>query len=110
MTFFVYVPILMVEGGLDATAGGLAVAAGNLMLLNNLFARGWAERHSLRRVLGVAFLAAAALTLVAAASAPAPAGARRRGDGRGRLLRGADRRARPGAVPARRPGARARRR
>ena len=38
------------------------MAAGNLMLFNNLFARGWAERHSLRRVLGVAFLAAAALT------------------------------------------------
>ena len=55
----------MLEGGLGATAGGLAVAAGNLMLLNNLFARGWAERHSLRRVLGAAFLAAAALTLAA---------------------------------------------
>ena len=38
----------MLEGGLGATAGGLAVAAGNLMLLNNLFARRWAERHSLR--------------------------------------------------------------
>ena len=34
----------MVEGGLGAAAGGLAVAAGNLMLFNNLFARGWAER------------------------------------------------------------------
>ena len=42
-TFFIYVPILMVEGGLGATAGGLAVAAGNLMLLNNLFARRWAS-------------------------------------------------------------------
>jgi hypothetical protein len=64
-TFFVYVPILMVEGGLAAAAGGLAVAAGNLMLFNNVFARGWAERHSLRRVLGASFLAAAALTLAA---------------------------------------------
>ena len=52
----------MLEGGLGATAGGMAVAAGNLMLFNNLFARGWAMRHSLRRVLGAAFLAAAALT------------------------------------------------
>lgn len=63
-TFFVYVPILMVEGGLGASAGGLAVAAGNLMLFNNFFARGWAGRHSLRRVIGAAFLAAAGLTLV----------------------------------------------
>jgi MFS family permease len=65
MTFFVYVPILVVEGGLGAAAGGLAVAAGNLMLFNNLFARGWASRYTLRRVLGGAFLTAAALTLAA---------------------------------------------
>ena len=64
-TFFIYVPILMLESGLGATAGGLAVAAGNLMLLNNLLARGWADRHSLRVVLGLTFLAAAALTLAA---------------------------------------------
>lgn len=64
-TFFVYVPVLVLEGGLDAATGGLAVALGNLMLFNNLFARGWAERHSLRRVLGAAFGAAGALTLVA---------------------------------------------
>ena len=70
ITFFIYVPILMLEGGLGATAGGVAVAAGNLMLLNNLFARRWAARHSLRRVLGAAFLAAAALTLAAAPSQP----------------------------------------
>jgi MFS family permease len=67
VTFFIYVPILMVEGGLGPTAGGLAVAAANLMLLTNLFARGWAERLSLRRVLGGAFLAAAVLTLAAGA-------------------------------------------
>ena len=67
MSFFIYIPILMVEGGLDATAGGLAVAAGNLMLFNNLFTRALAERFSLRRVLGAAFLAAAALVLVTAA-------------------------------------------
>ena len=76
-TFFIYVPILMVEGGLSAAAGGLAVAAGNLTLLNNLFARRWAERHSLRRVLGATFLAAAALTLAGgllSRGAPAAAG------------------------------------
>lgn len=64
-TFFVYVPILMVEGGLDATAGGIAVAAGNLMLLNNLLTRGWAERFGLRRVLGTSLAAAGALALAA---------------------------------------------
>jgi MFS family permease len=76
-TFFIYVPILMVEGGLSAAAGGMAVAAGNLTLLNNLFARRWAQRHSLRRVLGATFLAAAALTLAGgllSREAPAAAG------------------------------------
>jgi MFS family permease len=76
-TFFIYVPILMLEGGLGATAGGIAVAAGNLMLFNNFFARDWATRHSLRRVLGTAFLAAAALTLasgLASLRLPAAAG------------------------------------
>ena len=78
VTFFIYIPILMLEGGLGAAAGGLAVAAGNLMLFNNLFARRWASRHSLRRVLGGAFLAAAVLTLAAGLlglRAPAMAGA-----------------------------------
>lgn len=71
MTFIVYVPILAVEGGLDAAAAGLAVALGNLTLLNNLAARGLAERHSLRRVLAAAFAAAAGLVAVAAGLGPA---------------------------------------
>jgi MFS family permease len=71
VTFFVYVPILMVEGGLGPLAAGIAVAAGNAMLLNNLVLRGFVVRHSLRRVLGGAFLAAAALTFAAAVAAPA---------------------------------------
>jgi len=70
VTFLVYVPILIVEGGLDAAMGGLAVAAGNLMLFNNVFARGLAERLSLRRVLAGAFLAAAALTFAAGVLSP----------------------------------------
>jgi MFS family permease len=70
VTFFIYIPILMVEGGLGASAGGLAVAAGNLMLFNNFFARGWVQRHSLRRVLAGAFVAAAALTFATAALSP----------------------------------------
>ena len=107
-TFFIYVPILMVEGGLGATAGGLAVAAGNLMLLNNLFAR----------ALGRAPLAAprARRRLPRRRDAdprrrppqPAPSGGRRRRHGRRRLLRRAPRRPRPGALPARGPRPRAR--
>lgn len=74
MTFLVYVPILIVSGGLDPAVGGLAAAAGNLMLLNNFFARRLANRLSLRRVLGAAFLAGAALVLIAGfASHGAPA-------------------------------------
>ena len=74
VTFFIYIPILMVQGGRGAAAAGLAVAAGNLMLFNNLFAGRWARRHSLRRVLGTAFLAAAGLTLAAGLVGPrAPA-------------------------------------
>lgn len=70
-TFFVYVPILMVEGGLDATAGGIAIATGNLMLLNNLLARRAAERWGLRRVLGAALVAAGTLAFVAGGLGPA---------------------------------------
>ncbi len=76
MTFFVYIPILLVEGGWPATASGIAVAAGNLMLFNNLFSGRLAARLSLRRVLGGAFLAAAGLVgLVAVLSAVNPAAA-----------------------------------
>lgn len=76
-TFFIYAPILMVEGGWSAGAGGLVVAAGNMMLLNNLVARDWAARFSLRRVIGGALAAAAGLVLAAAlvsGQAPAAAG------------------------------------
>jgi len=70
LTFFIYVPILMVEGGLGPTAAGVAVAAGNLMLFTNFFLRGVVARHSLRRVLGTAFLSAAALVLATGAVSP----------------------------------------
>ncbi len=78
MTFFVYVPILLVEGGLGPAAAGVAAAAGNLMLVNNLFLRRLVARLSLRRMIGGAFLAAAALTLAAgliSLADPAAAGA-----------------------------------
>jgi MFS family permease len=69
VTFFIYIPILMVEGGIGPTAAGVAVALGNLMLFNNFFVQGWTRRFTLRRVLGTAFVAAGGLSLIAAASA-----------------------------------------
>jgi MFS family permease len=75
VTFFVYIPILMVEGGLGPTAAGLAVAAGNLMLLNNFVVGRLVARLSLRRVIGGALLAAAALTLCVALLSLASPGA-----------------------------------
>ena len=77
-SFFVYAPILMVEGGRSAAAGALVVAAGNLMLLNNFLTRAWAARFSLRRVIGGALVVAGGLVLVAALlsrGAPVLAGA-----------------------------------
>lgn len=76
VTFFIYIPILMVEGGLGPTAAGAAVAAANLMLLHNFASRHYAAAFSLRRVLGAAYLAAAAcvaLTATLAGARPASA-------------------------------------
>ncbi|GIL02364.1 MAG: MFS transporter [Alphaproteobacteria bacterium] len=59
VTFFVYTPILMVEGNAGALAGGIAIAAGNAMLFNNLLVTEWARRHSLRFMITLAFWGAA---------------------------------------------------
>jgi len=64
VTFFIYVPILMVEGKVGALAGGIAIAAGNLMLFNNLLVTGWARRFSLRVMIVVAFSGAAVFTVM----------------------------------------------
>jgi MFS family permease len=71
VTFFVYVPILLVEGGQGPTAAAAAVAAANLMLFNNLYMRRVAARLTLRRTLAGAFLGAATLTAAAALGAAA---------------------------------------
>ena len=63
VTFFIYIPILMVEGKAGALAGGIAIAAGNLMLFNNLLVTGWARRFSLRIMIVVAFSGAAVFTV-----------------------------------------------
>ena len=54
VTFFVYVPIMMLEGGLGAYAGGIAVAAGNAMLFNNLLVTRLAKRYSVRKMIVIA--------------------------------------------------------
>ncbi|MEC9343336.1 MAG: MFS transporter, partial [Pseudomonadota bacterium] len=63
VTFFVYVPILMVEGNAGELAGGIAIAAGNAMLLNNLLVTDWARRTSLRFMIALAFFGGAACTV-----------------------------------------------
>lgn len=78
VTFFIYVPILMVEGKMGALAGGWAIAAGNAMLLNNLLVTGWARRYSLRMMIAVAFAGGAvftAITGMAGTARPVLAGA-----------------------------------
>lgn len=64
VTFFIYVPILMVEGGQGKVAAGIAIAAGNAMLFNNLLVTGWARRYSVRRMLTIALGGGALFTLL----------------------------------------------
>jgi MFS family permease len=61
VTCFIYIPILMLEGGLGPYAGGIAVSLGNGMLLNNLLASQWARRYSVRVMITVALAGGAAL-------------------------------------------------
>ncbi|MCB1429254.1 MAG: MFS transporter [Nitratireductor sp.] len=65
VTFFIYVPILMLEGNAGPLAGGIAIAAGNAMLFNNLLVAGWAKRYSLRIMIALDFMAAAFLVIAA---------------------------------------------
>jgi MFS family permease len=65
VTFFVYVPILMIEGGLGALTAGIAIAVGNAMLLNNFLASGWARRYGLRRVIALAAGCGGAMSVAA---------------------------------------------
>ena len=63
VTFFVYVPILMVEGHAGPLAGGIAIAAGNAMLLNNLLVTGLVRRLSLRFMITLSFWGAGVLVI-----------------------------------------------
>jgi hypothetical protein len=66
VTFFIYTPILMIEGGYSATVGGVIVAAGNLMLFNNIFMERFARRFGVRRILALAQLISAGAILIVA--------------------------------------------
>jgi MFS family permease len=77
VTFFVYVPILMIEGEAGPLAAGIAIALGSAMLLANAPAGGWARRHSLRLLLAIAFFGGFVLAIgagVASAGHPLLAG------------------------------------
>ena len=65
VTAFVYIPILMVEGGLGPVAGGLGVSAANALLFSSLFLTPLARRFTVRRMLGWANVAAGAVILIA---------------------------------------------
>jgi MFS family permease len=54
VTFFIYVPILMVEGGLGPYSAGIAIAAGNAMLFNNLLVTRWARLYTVRKMIAIA--------------------------------------------------------
>jgi MFS family permease len=68
-TAFVYIPILMVEGGLGPVAGGLAVSGANALLFLSLFLTPLARRFTVRRMLGWANIAAGAGIAAAAFAA-----------------------------------------
>lgn len=74
VTFFVYTPILMIEGGYSATQGGIIIAAGNLTLLNNMFMERFARRFGVRRILALAQILAAVSLVVTGVLAAVDAG------------------------------------
>ncbi|MFL5259682.1 MAG: MFS transporter [Hyphomicrobiales bacterium] len=76
-TFFVYGPLLMIEGKLGKEAGGILISAGNAVLCTAFLFGKVAERLGLRVVIAGAFLAVALLSLgagIAGTSAPVAAG------------------------------------
>jgi MFS family permease len=64
-TFFIYAPLLMIEGGLGKEAGGLLISAGNAVLILAIVFGRIAERTSVRLVIVGSFVVAA-ITSVAA--------------------------------------------
>jgi Major Facilitator Superfamily len=72
-TFFIYGPLLMIEGKLGKEAGGLLISAGNAVLCTAFLFGKLSERVGVRVVIAGAFAAAAAVSLgagLAGVSAP----------------------------------------
>jgi MFS family permease len=64
-SFFIYGPLLIVEGGLGKQFGGLIVSASQAVLLSAYVSGRLARRHGVRMVIALAFAAAALASLAA---------------------------------------------
>ena len=64
-TFFIYAPLLMIEGGLGKEAGGLLISAGNAVLILAIVFGRIAERTSVRHVIVGSFVVGAAASVAA---------------------------------------------
>ena len=64
VTFFIYVPILMVEGTGTEIAAGVIIGLGNLTLFSNALIGRLSVWYSVRQIITVAFMAGAALVFV----------------------------------------------
>lgn len=64
-SFFIYGPLLIVEGGLGKQFGGLVISASQALLLSAYVAGRLARRHGVRKVIALAFAAAAVASFAA---------------------------------------------
>ncbi|MGQ0484784.1 MAG: MFS transporter [Hyphomicrobiales bacterium] len=64
-SFFIYGPLLIIEGGLGQQFGGLVISASQAMLLSAYVSGRLARRHGVRIVIALAFAAAALASLAA---------------------------------------------
>jgi hypothetical protein len=64
-SFFIYGPLLIVEGGLSKQFGGLIISASQAVLLSAYVSGRIAQRHGVRIVIALAFAAAALASLAA---------------------------------------------
>lgn len=67
-SFFIYGPLLLLEGGLDKTTAGLMISASQAMLVTAWLSGRIAARHGVRKVIAGAFVVTAASTLAAGLS------------------------------------------
>ncbi|MBL8895814.1 MAG: MFS transporter [Rhizobiales bacterium] len=64
-SFFIYAPLLMIEGGLGKEAGGLLLSAGNAVLILAIVFGRIAERTSVRQVIVASFAVGAVASIAA---------------------------------------------